>query len=236
MRLCWNKGHLVGVLATSRPLNNTCWVRLVAIHDYANQRQVLYSLWQDLSAELRTMGVHTVALLAVRDWITGYVPALGFVYGEDIITLARFGHELPPPLDDRPLIRVAERSDLEQMAIVDQAAFPPPWQLSLDEIRQAHRISSSCTVALKNDRIVGYQLSTLYFDGAHLARLAVLPDIQGGGIGGALLGDVLGRFFRRGIYTMTVNTQTSNHRSRRLYTRFGFQPNGYDLPFWSAQL
>ncbi len=236
MRLGWNRGHLVGLLATSRPLNNTCWVRLAAIHDYADQRAVLYALWRDLTAELRMLNVHTVALLAVRDWITGYIPAMGFVYGEDVITLARFGHDVPPPLVDRPTIRVAELRDLERMADVDQAAFPPPWQLSLDEIRQAHRISSSCTVALKDEKIVGYQLSTLYFDGAHLARLAVAPDVQGMGVGGALLGDVLGRFFRRGIYTMTLNTQTSNMRSRRLYSRFGFQPNGYDLPFWSAQL
>lgn len=236
IRLAWSRGRLVGILAASHPLNNTTWIRLAAVHDRVDTQAVLYALWQDLVPEMRASGVRLAAVLAVRDWLIPFLPTLGFGYGEDIITLARFGHELPDPLPNPPFIRVAEARDLEHMTAVDQTAFPPPWQLSLDELRQAYRISSSCTVAVKDDTIVGYQLSTLYFDGAHLARLAVAPHIQGSGIGGALLGEALTRFFRRGIYSMTLNTQASNHRSRRLYTRFGFQPNGYDLPYWSAQI
>ncbi len=83
-------------------------------------------------------------------------------------------------------------------------------------------------------QIVGYQLSTLYFDGAHLARLAISPVAQGKGVARALLSDVLTRFDRRGVRTMTVNTQSSNLRSQRLYTGYGFERNGYDLPVWIA--
>ena len=108
--------------------------------------------------------------------------------------------------------------------------------MSLQDLRQAYRIASSCTVAVKDERILGFQVSTFFFDGAHLARLAVHPSTQGQGIGGALLGDLLERYTRRGIQMMTVNTQESNHQSRRLYERFGFEPNGYDLPYWSVHL
>jgi len=236
MRLAWQNGRLIGLTATSAPLNNTCWIRLAAVQDFIDQGAVLRAMWSDLVVELRALDVQLAALLGVRDWIVEYAPDLGFHYVEDIITLARGGQELPEPLPHRLTIRSAELYDLETMARVDQEAFTPPWQLAFDELRQAYRISASCTVALQDRQIVGYQLSTLYFDGAHLARLAVLPEFQGTGIGGTLLGDVLQRFFRRSVYSMTLNTQASNLPSQRLYRRFGFRPNGYDLPYWESTL
>jgi [ribosomal protein S18]-alanine N-acetyltransferase len=236
MRLAWQNGRLVGMIAASAPLNNTSWIRLAATQDFIDQRAVLHALWQDLVTDLRAQEVRLVALLAVRDWITDYAQELGFTYQEDIITLARAGQTMPEPRPHRLMLRAAEPYDLETLARVDQAAFSAPWQLAADELRQAYRISASCTVALQEGRIVGYQLSTLYFDGAHLARLAVVPHMQGKGVGGVLLGDVLSRFFRRGVYSMTLNTQASNLQSQRLYRRFGFRPNGYDLPYWSAIL
>jgi ribosomal-protein-alanine N-acetyltransferase len=236
MRLAWQKGRLVGVLGVSAPLNRACWVRLAVVQDQADYSRVLRALWADLVLELRSRYIQTVALLAMRDWILRYAVLLGFQYVEDVITLERAGAELPEPRFNGLIIRPAELEDMNEMARVDNAAFAPPWQLSLDDLRQAYRISASCTVGFVNDRMVAYQLTTLYFDGAHLARLAVSPEVQGLGVGGALLGDVLQRFFKRGVYTMTLNTQSSNQRSRHLYAMYGFEPNGYDLPYWVARL
>jgi ribosomal protein S18 acetylase RimI-like enzyme len=236
MRLAWQRGRLVAMMAAAPPLNNSTWIRLAVIQNSLEHRTMLNLLWNDLLPELRGLGVTVAAVLGVRDWVLAYLPEMGFHYVEDIITLARSGKQIPPPRETRLSIRSAEWNDLEAMTIIDHAAFNPPWQLAGDELRQAHRISASCTVAFLDNVMVGYQLSTLYFDGAHLARLAVLPDMQGTGIGGALLGDVLERFFRRGVYHMTVNTQASNTRSQHLYTAYGFHRNGYDLPYWSANL
>jgi ribosomal-protein-alanine N-acetyltransferase len=236
MRLGWHNGRLVGALAMSPPLNNTSWIRLAALSDRVDHGAVITALWENLKPELKAAGVKLVALLAVREWITAYAPDMGFNYIEDIITLTRAGQHLPEPPANRLLIRSAETYDLETMARLDQAAFSPPWQLSYEELRQAHRISASCTVALGEGRILGYQLSTLYFDGSHLARLAVHPQAQGNGVGRALLDDVLRRFLRRGVYSMSLNTQASNLHSQHLYRHFGFRPNGYDLPYWSATL
>jgi ribosomal-protein-alanine N-acetyltransferase len=133
-------------------------------------------------------------------------------------------------------IRLARAEDLPIMAQVDQAAFSPPWQMTLSEIRQAERISANCTVAIYEGQIVGYQLSTLYFDGAHLARLAVAPNMQRKGVGSALLSTVLRTFARRGVFSMTVNTQSSNEVSQRLYLRYDFRHNGYNLPVWMAEI
>ncbi len=234
--LAWQRGRLIGMIALSAPLNGSSWIRLAAVSDYTDPESVLCLLWDNIAPQLRQIGVHTVGLLIVNDWVIRYAPALGFQYGEEIITLARSGYDIPAPAPNRPRIRVAEMHDIPQLATLDQTAFGPPWQMSLYDLRQAYRIASSCTVATKDDLILGFQISTYFFDGAHLARLAVHPSAQGQGIGGALLGDLLERYTRRGIQMMTVNTQESNHQSRRLYQRFGFEPNGYNLPYWFAHL
>lgn len=236
MRLAWYRGRLVGALGVSAVLNRACWVRLAVVQDHCDHARVLQALWDDLALELRSQFVQTVALLAMQNWILRYAPLLGFRYVEDIITLERAGSTVPEPLTNQMLIRPAEIGDIEAMQAVDNAAFAPPWQLSLDDLWQAYRIAASCTVGLLDGVMAGYQLTTLYFDGAHLARLAVVPGMQGAGLGGALLGDALHRFLRRGIASMTLNTQSSNQRSRRLYAQYGFQPNGYDLPYWVADL
>lgn len=236
IRLAWQSGRLAGLLAFSEPLNQMAWVRLAAVQDTVDHQAVLRALWEAAVDELRERGVRRVALLAIHDWIGRYAAALGFQYIEDVITLARSGAELPAAPSNRLDIRVAEPKDLERVARVDQLAFEPPWQLSLDELRIAYRSAASCTVGVLDEVIVGYQLATIYFDGAHLARLAVTPNLQGRGLGAALLDDVIRRFFKRGIFSMTLNTQASNWRSQQLYARYGFRPNGHNLPYWTVTL
>jgi ribosomal-protein-alanine N-acetyltransferase len=173
----------------------------------------------------------------IRDWPVEYVGEMGFTFREEVVTLRRVDQNAPPNMKPADLIiRLARAEDLPMMAQVDQAAFSPPWQMTLSEIRQAERISANCTVAISQEQIVGYQLSTLYFDGSHLARLAVAPNMQGKGVGSALLSDALRTFARRGVFSMTVNTQSSNEVSQRLYLRYGFRHNGYNLPVWMADV
>ena len=51
---------------------------------------------------------------------------------------------------------------LEKVLEVDHLAFPSPWQLSHEEIRQAMRVAELTTVAEHQGEIIGYQISTLY--------------------------------------------------------------------------
>lgn len=235
-RLAWQRGRLVGLLAAAPPLNQSTWIRLAAIHDDVMAEPVLQAMWESLSPELRALGVEIVAFLGMRDWVADKLPALGFRYQEDVVTLRRASRQLPNPPLNAMHIRAFVPGDLDTITHIDQAAFTLPWQLSLDEIRQAARMAAICAVALLDETIVGYQLSTFYYEGGHLARLAVLPDRQGAGVGSTLVNDLIHRFARRGIYGITVNTQSTNSRSHRLYTRFDFHPNGYNLPVWTIRL
>lgn len=233
VRLAWQDRKLVGILAASNMLNRTCWIRVAAVQDSAPTQTIMRALWDSLCPELVQQGSERVSILMTRDWVEQQARALGFQYDEDIITLRRIGESLPTSRISRVILRPAVPADLEPITQIDHDAFISPWQMTRDEIQQALRVAALSVVALHDDRVVGYQISTVYRDGAHLARLAVAPQAQGQGIGGTILRDALRHFFKRGIYSMTVNTQISNHRSQHLYRHFGFQRNGYDLGVWS---
>lgn len=236
MRLAWQGEQLVGLIGVSTPLHHSCWLRLIAVREDSPANDVLSALWGGLEDELYALDVKIVALLTTRNWIERYTSQLGMRYIEDIVTMARIGGELPTPQPSRATIRAAQDDDLGIITEIDQAAFKAPWQLSATEIRQAHRMAAVSTVAVQNGEIIGYQISTAHRNSSHLARLAVRPDIQQNGIGALLLRDVIERFVRRNIRSMTVNTQGSNERSQRLYRRFGFYANGYDMPVWMREL
>ncbi|MFN8375630.1 MAG: GNAT family N-acetyltransferase [Anaerolineae bacterium] len=236
--LAWQGQRLVGLMAVSEAVEGNCWMRLVALHDdLIAPHEVLQEMWQPLSRELTRLGVRRVALLLVRDWLKPFLEPLGFEYDEHIVTLFHGGHVPAAPIPSSELhIRSVTASDLDALVTIDHAAFPPMWRMSRTDLREALRISATCTLALQGETPVGYELCTQAPDAAHLARLAVNPHLQGKGIGAVLLADALARFARRGVYSMTVNTQASNIRSQRLYTRYGFVRNGYDLPVYVANL
>ena len=121
-------------------------------------------------------------------------------------------------------------SDLRAVAELDAAAFEPLWQNSLDALERAYAQRSYATVAGEGPELTGYQLSTGSPLGAHLARLAVRPTVQGAGVGTALVRDLLMRFKQRRQPHITVNTQSDNAASQALYERMGFVRTGEQFP------
>ncbi len=234
--LAWHDRELFGALAASPPQNGSTWIRMVAIHDEGDPDQLLQVLWPPLRDQLKTQGVCEIGVLVLRPWLGPHVERLGFIYRENIVTLKRFGGDILHPLRSDLTIRHGDMREMDNVLTVDHAAFAPLWQMSKAATRQAIRSASSFTVAALNGRMVGYQISTMYRDGAHLARLATIPLMQGSGIGGALMTELIGGFARRGIQHISVNTQESNTASQHLYQRYGFELTGLDMPVWTTNL
>ncbi|MCA9902807.1 MAG: GNAT family N-acetyltransferase [Anaerolineae bacterium] len=233
--LTWIAYHgtrAIGFLGLGLPLEGAAWVRLAVVDHHYAPEDVLGRLWQRAESALAAHGINRVAILVINNWVTRYFEQCGFHKHDEVITMRRATREMPDPAAYDFHVRSLLPNELTDIIAVDQAAFAAPWQMSAEEIRQAERMAASVTVAMANGQIAGYQLSTLYFDGAHLARLAVLPIYQGHGVGKALLHDLISRFAQRGVYTFTVNTQVTNVQSQRLYNHFAFRRNGYDLPVY----
>jgi ribosomal-protein-alanine N-acetyltransferase len=126
-------------------------------------------------------------------------------------------------LDDTPVV-----------ARVDNASFEPVWQNSVASLNIAYHQSIISTVAEMDNKVVGYQISTPTSLGAHLARLAIDPQYQHRGIGYALLDDLLQQCERRGISTVTINTQEDNYASQALYHKAGFYVTGEQYPIYQT--
>ena len=237
MQLAWDNERLIGVIGVTKPAGNACWIRLVVLTDsnHAEARRTFNLLWREVARQVKTL-VNNIAVLIIEQWLLTLIKPLGFQYREDIVTLRR-GAERPPEVKVGFQIRQATGSDLALLQAVDRAAFDPLWQMTLHDLRNAQRIASACTVAIDSQsQVLGYQLSTQYHRNGHLARLAVLPSNQGRGVGAGLLTDLIWRFLRRNTQTITVNTQSRNQTSQRLYQRFGFRHNGYNLQVWMIDL
>jgi len=228
---------VVAAMSLSEPISGCSWVRLLFLHDDEALMDVLPPLWMAVTDELRGEGVQQVAALLIRNWMQDWAQAQGFQYVEDIVTL-RYQQRDLPPVPPRPNLTFhpIELTDLKDIHKLDVAAFHNPWRMTLRETRLGVRVGVYCTMARDGERVAGYQIATTHGMNGHLARLGVAPMYQKRGIGGWLVHDMLRFFHERDVYSVTVNTQGTNVKSQRLYERFGFARNGYDLPVWTIRL
>ncbi|MBN1284921.1 MAG: GNAT family N-acetyltransferase [Anaerolineae bacterium] len=229
-------GQMAGCMLASAPYNGASWLRAVMARSDQNVGLLLDALWLPIRQALAASDAREVGVLLLNNWLVDYLPALGFRKVNEVVTLVREAPYLPLPLRADLLIRPVRPDDLEAVRVVDNAAFTPMWQYSIRDLRDALGAAVRFTVAEMNDRVVGYQLSTLYQDSVHLVRLATLPRLQGMGVGGMLLGETIEYFLKHKRKQMTVNTQVDNRASRQLYRRFGFVEMGYSVPVWGTAL
>jgi [ribosomal protein S18]-alanine N-acetyltransferase len=235
VQTAWTDDQMVAILGISPPFNHNSWVRVCIIDNAHHPPPLLQVLWDSLQDVMQNEHIQRVGALLGNRWLALHLPALGFRYVEDVVTMGRVGVELPPLPPHNFSVQNAYLDSLPDMVRIDHSAFAPPWQLTRDDLRHAQRQSASCTIVRHDGQVIGYQLCTRHDNLAHLARLAVLPAFQGRGVGAVLLDHLIRGFLRRSVRAITVNTQESNIRSQHLYMRYGFRRNGYDLPFWARE-
>lgn len=131
-------------------------------------------------------------------------------------------------------LRRTRPDELGVLSALDHRAFPPGWGLDEVGIAEAagatprHRIR----VAPHDERgeiPLGYSITGRAGRLAFLQRLAVDPEAQTRGIGGALVADSLRWARRWRCHSMAVNTQDDNERALSLYKRAGFVAKTHGL-------
>lgn len=229
------RGRLVGALACPPAPPDTAWVRVFALQGNISADEVWQLLWPRVRQALEALGTHQVAGLSLDEWIDPLYLASGFTHTHSVVVLTR--EATPVPSADGPArIRPATPAEHEALLVVDTAAFRPPWQISAVIARKAMAQARWLTVAEVDGQLVGYQLTTPTVNGAHLSRLAILPQWQGRGLGAALVADMIEQCRREGAREISVNTQDSNAASLALYRRLGFRLNGVSYPVYQLPL
>jgi ribosomal protein S18 acetylase RimI-like enzyme len=229
-----NRSTLLAVLACPPDPPQVSWIRLFATAFNLPVVRAWDSLWSVATDDLRgSTEADWVAALSLWPWFGGILENAGFFIDNQVVMLHwEKGNLIPDNKSQDVWIRLMNYDDLEFVHAVDAAAFSPLWQNSLPSLELAYRQAYIATVAESQDKLVGYQISTATPLGGHLARLAVLPEYQGQGIGRALLHDLLDQFKRRGAQRVTVNTQSDNLASLHLYQKSGFTLTGEEFPVY----
>lgn len=224
--------EVVACLAVGAEPPPAAWVRVAAVDSTAGfaQTEVMFAqILEELDPR-----IDEIAWFLTDYWPLHWLERLGFVPVSDVIGYRKEGvdspaYSSPPDLAIRPLLM----DDIPVLEAIEAAAFEPRWRHSAADLFLAWRHSINFTVALLDGMPVAYQFSTGGDGNAHLSRMTVHPAQQGKGIGAALLANALENYRLQNIKTVTLNTQTDNLPSRRLYERFGFEVTGFSYPVWS---
>jgi len=228
----------MAVLACPEDPPGVAWIHLFAARDGENITRWWDALWASTREALHFQTSLHVAALPLQSWFKNLLARSGFEQVDTVVVLARDAIAAPEPrLDADVYVRSMTVDDLPDVVYVDEMAFSLLWRNSREMLQGAYRQAAVATVAEKDGRIVGYQISTAVGHWAgHLARLAVLPEYQQQGIGGGLVRDMLHYFSRRSIGRVTVNTQEGNEASLHLYRKLGFYLTGESIPMYAMSV
>ncbi|MCS6906652.1 MAG: GNAT family N-acetyltransferase, partial [Anaerolineales bacterium] len=229
------KGRIRAALACPIDPPEIAWIRIFAVGAQISPRTAWQKLWRFALEQFSAyFGPIIVGAIVLNRWFEHLLVESGFEQRNEIVVLIWRVTE-PKPDRKMPSLKVRQmtRKDLPQVEQVDHLAFSPPWRISSKGLLAGYEQAAIATVAEHPEGfVIGYQMSTVMNDSAHLARLAVLPAYQNCGVGTALVHALQTYCFRIGLRSLTVNTQGDNLVSLHLYSKLDFHPTGEKYPLF----
>ena len=228
--------EIIACFAAPNDVVSTTWVRVFACAP-SFPKEEIWELLFERALEIFDSKIKTVGALGLLNWFVHLIEKTRFRLTQEIIVLERSDpRTIYDGLGNEYFIRKLDPEDLPDVVKLDEISFPPLWQMPMETMRLAYLQSGYSTVIEKDQQIIGYQITTDALSSAHLARIAVRPDIQKKGLAGFLLTDVINYYQKIGISRLTVNTQNDNFASQMLYKKFGFQRLNEQYPVYTFQI
>jgi ribosomal protein S18 acetylase RimI-like enzyme len=228
--------QITAALACPTEVDGIAWVRLFVYTGHWSPEDAWDVLWGTARETIMRSGRATVAAIAMQPWFQQVLADSSFENRQQIVMLEWQSKPWTSNQAEGVIIRRMTDADIPAVTLVDNAAFEPLWHNSIDTLQRAFSQALIATVAESREGIIGYQLTTGHGQRAHLARLAVLPGMQGLGIGRALVGDLFAFLMRIGTIRLSVNTQSDNRASLRLYKSMGFNRTGEEYPVYTFEV
>jgi len=215
---------------------NVYWLRILASLFTIPIEECFEALFPIALTKIRNTEKNSVITsIAYQGWMQSLLSRNGWDICQQVVQL-RWNRGktsgIPKNCPEDFLIRSMRLPDIPSVALIDQACFDFLWQHSEDALRRAFEQSTYCTVAEKDGILVGYQITTLQRNRAHIARLAVLPRFQRLRIGFCLVADVINQFRKSWMREISVNTQQDNFKSLSLYQKIGFDLTNESFPIF----
>jgi len=228
--------HLQALLACPPDPKNVYWIRILASLYTVPIEESFKSLFPIALEKIRDSNKENVITsIAYQEWMQALLSRNGWEICQQVVQLRWNRKNLTAPTNKFPegiLIRPMSLLDLPAVSLIDQTCFDFLWQHSEDALRRAFQQSTYCTVAEKSGILIGYQITTLQRNRAHIARLAVLPEYQRARVGYCLVSDVIDQYKKSWLREISVNTQQDNYKSLSLYKKIGFELTDESFPIY----
>jgi [ribosomal protein S18]-alanine N-acetyltransferase len=225
--------QITAALACPEEADGIAWVRLFVHTGFWSAENAWALLWDAAKNDIARAGGAQVAAIVQHNWFGKILESNGFENRQNIVML-EWQYQPWAMVEAKGIrIRKMTEADLSQVTVVDGEAFDPLWHNSQDTLGRALSQSLFATVAEDTNGIVGYQVTTGSGLRAHLARLAVRPAVQGRGVGRALLGNLFNVLVENSYLKLSVNTQSDNSTSLKLYQKIGFVRTGEAYPVYT---
>jgi [ribosomal protein S18]-alanine N-acetyltransferase len=228
--------QITAALACPTEVDGIAWVRLFVHTGHWTPENAWDLLWGTARQTIMHTGRATVAAIAMQPWFQKILADSNFENRQQIVMLEWRYQPWTSSKVDGVRIRKMIETDIPAVTKVDNAAFEPLWHNSSDTLQRAFSQALIATVAESKEGIIGYQLTTGHGQRAHLARLAVDPSLQGRGVGRVLLNDLFAYLTHTGITRLSVNTQSDNRASLKLYKNMGFTRTGEEYPVYTFEV
>jgi ribosomal protein S18 acetylase RimI-like enzyme len=228
--------QITAALACPPEVEGIAWVRLFIYSGHWSPEDAWDLLWGTARDTIMRTGGATVAAIAMQPWFQKVLADGNFENRQNIVMLEWHGQPWKSSKAEGVRIRRMTETDIPAVTRVDHAAFDPLWHNSFDTLQRAFSQALTVTVAENKEGVIGYQLTTGHGQRAHLARLAVHPSLQGRGVGRALLSDLYTYLTHIGTTRLSVNTQSDNNVSLKLYKNMGFNRTGEEYPVYTFEV
>ena len=235
--LAMRHGRIVGMVVASLDPAPVAWIRAIAI-DMAEPAYALRKLLDAVVPRSRTSGADCLACMSVAAWVNEAMRDNQYDVASELESMTLTDFKLLDSTQGGFVIRDVSSAESTKLAELDRMTFDNPlWRLSARQLERAINDAYSCTMAEQDGQIIGYQLSLRSRrKEAHIVRMTVNPSWHGRGVASSLLTHTLNTFHTDSITTVTLNTQTDNTASQRLYKRFKFEPTGQRFNVWTKSL
>ena len=136
-------------------------------------------------------------------------------------------------MSDSVVYRQMVATDIDAVVETEVDVFPTPWTAEIFAHELDGNDYAKYIVAELEEAVIGHVGMWVVLDDCHITNVAVRKELQGQGIGEALMRQAMNLCRNNGVRTMSLEVRTGNKTAQNLYRKLGFEPGGIRKNYYS---
>lgn len=220
--LYYENQQLMGFLSVFFFYDDAVEVALL-VHPSVRRRGIAKQLVEAILPLIQTHHFRKLIFSCPSHLNNHWLPSMGFSYLHSEYYMER--DDLNPLLDYNKSLtfREANVKDIPILCTIDEACFPKKDTKPSDRFQQLlDDRTYELMMVFQNHHPIGKAHLRWETHGATLSDIAIVPALQGKGLGTALITHCINYALSEGKPHLSLDVETHNQRALNLYTRLGF--------------